>query len=207
MTLHRTLIGLTTVCWLAGCAGLTTPAAPPAEAAKRSSKPSAITTNPPPAGTASAGRVGLPQIGLSTINGARGQSVRISATLRSGSKGLAGTQNDIGFDPHQIAIAAKSNGKPDCAANAALGKEGTAFSFLPAGCQKSGSCSSVRALVLSLSNVSPLPDNAVLYTCNLHVAADARLGAHPLSISHVGFSSPTGEAINGTGSNGSVTLR
>jgi hypothetical protein len=205
MTL-RTMTLLATACCLAGCTSLQ-PTATPAKpyATHESGKPPVLAANAPTAPTAP--HVGLPQIALSSASGAPGQTVQLTATMRSGSEKLAGTQNDISFDPRQVAFAAKANGKPDCTPNAALGKEGTAFSFLPAGCQKGGTCTSVRALVLSLSNVDPIADGALLYTCTLRIAADASPGAHALPIGRVGFSAPNGKAVNGTGANGSVTVR
>jgi hypothetical protein len=208
MTTTRVIALWVSVGLISGCSGFgmtSTPA--PAPSSHKSTKQPVFTTNPPPSTAAPAARVGLPQLALGTVSGAAGQTVLVSAILRSGSERLAGTQNDIGFDPRQIAIPAKSNGKPDCAANGALGKEGTAFSFLPSGCQKSGNCSSVRALVLSLSNVEPIADGAVLYTCRVTIAAGASAGAHPLAISRVGFSSPNGQAVHGAGANGSVTVK
>jgi hypothetical protein len=167
-----------------------------------SAKAPAPASAPAPAAAAKSGQ---PQIVLGKVSGAAGQKVKVNATLQSGGQKLAGTQNDIGFDPAQISIPAKSNGKPDCAANGALGKEGTAFSFLPAGC-KTGACTSVRALVLSLSSVDPIPDGAMLYTCTVQISSAAK-GAQALSPSRVGFSSPSGQAVNGGGVNGSVTVQ
>lgn len=208
MTTTRIIALLLSTALLSACGGLgmtPAPAAPPST--HKSAAPSVLTTNAPPTAPAPAARTGLPQLALGAVSGAAGQTVLVSATLRSGGERLAGTQNDIEFDPRQISIPAKSNGRPDCAANSALGKEGTAFSFLPTGCLKTKSCTSVRALVLSLSNVEPIADGAVLYTCRVAIAADASPGAHPLAISRVGFSSPNGQAIHGAGANGSVTVK
>ena len=174
----------------------------PQPSAKAPAPASAPAAAPP---TAPAARSGEPQIVLGKVSGAAGQKVKVNATLHTGGENLAGTQNDIGFDPAQISIPAKSNGRPDCAANGALGKEGTAFSFLPAGC-KQGSCNSVRALVLSLSDVAPIPDGAMLYTCTVQIAPSAK-GAQALSLTRVGFSSPSGQAVTGGGVNGTVTAQ
>src|SRR5262249_55404639 len=104
-------------------------------------------------------------------------------------------------------IAPRSNGKPDCTPNAQLGKEGTAFNFLPQGCNAAaGGCTSVRALVLSLSNVAAIPNGSALYSCTVRIASGATAGAHTLSVTRVGFSSPTGQAINGGGVDGAVTV-
>jgi hypothetical protein len=129
----------------------------------------------------------------------------VTATLQTGGASIAGTQNDISFDPRAVAIARKANGRPDCRANGALGKEGTAFNFLPKNCAP-GSCDNMRALVLSLSNVAPIPDGSVLYTCTVEVPVDAAPGAKALRLSRVGFSDPGGKVINGVGVDGSVTV-
>jgi hypothetical protein len=134
-----------------------------------------------------------------------GQTATVTATLQTGGASIAGTQNDITFDPRAVAIARKANGKPDCRANGALGKEGTAFNFLPQKCAP-GSCDTVRALVLSLSNVAAIANGSVLYTCTVEVAGGAAPGAQALRLSRVGFSDPSGKAISGRGVDGTVTV-
>lgn len=151
------------------------------------------------------GAHGRPKIVLSGATVAPGQTATVSATLRSGGAAIAGTQNDITFDPRAVAIARRANGKPDCRANGAIGKEGTAFSFLPQKCAP-GACTTVRALVLSLSNVSAIPDGSVLYTCTVEAARDAAPGARPLRLSRIGFSDPGGKEIGGSGVDGTVTI-
>jgi hypothetical protein len=160
---------------------------------------------PAPAPPAGGGGGGRPRIVLSSVSASPGQTTTITATLQAGGANIAGTQNDITFDPRAIAVARKANGKPDCRANPAIGKEGTAFSFLPAQCAP-GACDTVRALVLSLSNVAAIPDGSVLYTCTVAVAAGATPGARPLRLSRVGFSDPGGKAINGVGVDGTITV-
>lgn len=148
---------------------------------------------------------GRPKIVLSSVSVAPGGRATVTATLRSGGASIAGTQNDIGFDPRAVAIARKPNGKPDCRANPAIGKEGTAFNFLPQKCAP-GACDTVRALVLSLSNVGAIADGSVLYTCTVEAAPGATPGARPLRLSRVGFSDPGGKAITGAGVDGSITV-
>jgi len=148
---------------------------------------------------------GRTQISLSNVSAKPGQTAQITATLGSGGVRVAGTQNDIGFDPRQVAIARKGNGKPDCSANAGIGKEGTAFSFQPPGCA-GAACTGIRALVLSLSSVDAIPNGSVLYTCTVQVAAQASAGKQPLRLSRVGFSDPAGKALGGGGVDGSVTV-
>jgi hypothetical protein len=132
--------------------------------------------------------------------------VSVNATLSSGSASIAGTQNDIGFDSKQLAIVATAKGKPDCVANRSLGKEGTAFSFMPPGCNGGPTCTGVRALVLSLSNVAPIPNGSTLYSCKVHIASQASPGSYKLTNSRVGFSSPKGDAIDGSAGDGTITV-
>lgn len=154
---------------------------------------------PPPTGH------GRPKIVLSNASAGPGGTATITATLQTGGAHIAGTQNDIAFDPKAVAIARKANGRPDCRANASLGKEGTAFNFLPQHCAP-GACDNVRVLVLSLSNVEPIPDGSVLYTCTIEVAAGASPGPKPLRLSRVGFSDPGGRVVSGVGVDGTVTV-
>ncbi len=162
------------------------------------SKPGGGSVTPPAAG-------GRTQVILSSVSAAPGQTAKVTATLGSGGARVAGTQNDIGFDPRQVAIARKGNGKPDCSANPGIGKEGTAFSFQPPGCA-GAACTGIRALVLSLSSVDAIPNGSVLYTCTVQVAAQASVGKQPLRLSRVGFSDPAGKALGGGGVDGSVTV-
>src|SRR6185369_12533310 len=100
-------------------------------------------------------------------------------------------------------IAATQAGKPDCTVNPAIDKMATAFSFRPPGCG-AAACTSIRALVVSVSNTDPIPDGAVLYTCNANVAAGAT-GRFPLTVAGVHMSTPDGAALpNATGVDGAI---
>lgn len=212
---RRILVPIAMIALLAGCETMQPAAPSPPQAAK---KPPATTATreaqkPAPApsgGSAPAPSGGKPRIVLSSADGTPGEVVTITATLQTGgSASIAGTQNDIGFDPHQIAIMPKANGKPDCRANPAIGKEGTAFSFQPSGCKSAigSGCNGVRALVLSLSSVDPIASGSVLYTCRVQISPQARAGQQALTLSRTGFSSPKGDAIDGGGLNGSISVK
>lgn len=164
--------------------------------------PARVPTRAPSTG----GSSGKPTIAVDGAQGAPGDTVSVAAKLSSGGAGIAGTQNDIVFDPKQVTIAPNAKGKPDCAANRQLGKEGTAFSFVPAGCRPGADCTAVRTLVLSLSNVEAIPNGSTLYTCRVRIAPQASAGAHKLSVTRVGYSSPSGQAIDGGGKDGVVTV-
>jgi hypothetical protein len=159
---------------------------------------------PPKVATREAGKIGKPTLGLSSAQGGRGEVVNVSAKLSAGGARIAGTQNDIVFDPTQIAVARDSSGQPACGANRQLKKDATAFSFVPKDC--GNNCTTVRALVLSLSNVAPIPDGSVLYTCRVQIGPQAASGTHRLKLTKVGFSDPVGRAIDGVGEDGVVTV-
>jgi hypothetical protein len=60
--------------------------------------------------------------------------------------------------------------------NDAIEKGGTSFAFQPSGCTAGTDCTGVRALVLALDNVDPIPTGSVLYTCQVAIAGDAADG-------------------------------
>jgi hypothetical protein len=150
----------------------------------------------------------MPSIELSRVHAAPGAVATVSATLSSAGAAIVGAQNDIVFDPGLVAVAATAAGKPDCTANPQIQKPGTAFSFLPPGCRSgiAESCIGVRALVLSLSDVTPIPNGSVLYSCRLQVASKVTSGTAKLSVRRVGFSGPTGQAIDGVGVDGAIAI-
>ncbi len=65
-------------------------------------------------------------------------------------------------------------------------------------------CTGVRALVFAVDNLTPIPDAAVLYTCNVAVSASAT-GFIPLWVSGVVLADPHGNAVpNAAGINGGI---
>lgn len=161
-------------------------------------------TPPPEGSTGGAGTT----LNLGRVEAGAGQRVAVSATLDTGGREIAGTQNDIEFNPRQVGIAPAADGTPDCTPNRRIGKDATAFSFLPQGCRAAaGQCTSVRAIVLSVSNVKPIPNGSVLYTCNVAVASGTPPGGYRLHVTHAAFSSPDGKALTGNVTDGVITVR
>ncbi len=155
--------------------------------------------------------IGMPPAAPATITigsgqGEAGTTVAIDIGLSVGTGALvAGTQNNIDF-PAQVQVAAKANGKPDCAVNPDIDKGGTAFTFQPNGCTPGTDCTGVKALVLALDNVAPIPDGSVLYTCQVAIAADAADGDYMLSCSNAGASDPDGGALAADCTAGTVSV-
>lgn len=146
---------------------------------------------------------GVVSIDLGVATGTAGGVASFDARLDSGGLGVAGTQNDIVFDP-LTPIRDNGSGRPDCTANPATGK--SVFSaFLPPGCTVGSSCTGARVLMLSLSNVSPIPDG-IIYSCRVQIAASAPAGTYPLANSNLGSSDPIGQALTTVGADGAVVV-
>ena len=142
---------------------------------------------------------------ISAVDADVGETVTITATLHASDGPIAGIQNDLAFSDG-VAVAARDNGRPDCDAVPELGKEGTSFAFQPSGCMPGTDCTGLRAIVLSLSSVDPIPDGSALYTCTVRVAANATAGHHPLQLSNLGASDPEGYAVPFAGIDGAVEV-
>ncbi len=145
-----------------------------------------------------------PAIQAPSFDAQPGTTVEFNVTLLAGTNQVAGTQNDIGFQP-KARIAAKANGKPDCTVNPSINKGATSFAFRPSGCSGE-TCTGIRALVLATDNVDPIPDGSVLYTCKVTVAADAN-SAYPLDVTGMILSDTDGNAIAGaSGCDGAIIV-
>ncbi len=146
---------------------------------------------------------GTVSINVGIAAGSAGTTVPFPVSLDTGGLEVAGIQNDIHFDPLTPVAATPSN-RPDCTANPAHGKSVFA-AFQPSGCIYGVNCTGMRALVLSLSDVDPIPDG-VLYTCNVAINASAPDGTYPLLNSNLGSSDPDGNAQAANGADGAVIV-
>jgi len=144
-------------------------------------------------------------IDIGTETAAPGSSVAIGVRVRTMDADVAAVQNRIDFAP-PLRVAALPNGEPDCTVSPAIGKNATGFRFLPLRCA-GAACTGVRAVVLSFENVDPLPDNSVLYTCRVAVAANAAEGDYSLRNSDLGASDARGGFVTAQGNDGAVRVR
>jgi hypothetical protein len=135
------------------------------------------------------------EYGETTI--AAGAIGQITVALRSEGAEIAGVQNDIGLPPF-IRIVGDGNSIA-CRVNPAIGKEATAYRLL----WRSPGSERLRAIVISLQNVAPIPDG-VLYACDVEVAADTPPGRYALAASNVQASDPNGRAIHPLAISGAV---
>lgn len=140
--------------------------------------------------------------------GVAGSTVTVNVgftDLAAGSVPVVGVQHDLALPPGTT-IPADTGGAPACTVNPAIDKDGTVFTFLPDGCTPGSNCSAVRAFVLSLMDAEPLADGTMLYSCPLHIAANAVPGTYPLAASMVRGSGPLGESRVLAAVNGSLTI-
>ncbi|MEO8602132.1 MAG: hypothetical protein ABI629_06115 [bacterium] len=147
---------------------------------------------------------GTVTVQVGTANGIPGQSATFDVTLDTGGETVAGIQVDIAFDA-LARVAPTGQGRPTCSVNPAINKTGTAYAFQPPGCS-GASCTAMRALVLSLSNIDPIPDGSVLFTCTVQIDAAATNGVYPLIASNAGSSDPNGNAQSCIGTDGAVVV-
>ncbi len=151
---------------------------------------------PPAAGVSGVGA--NPVIELSAATGAAGTQVVVTSTLHTSGQLIAGTQQDIAFD----ALTPITS----CAANPAIDKGATGFGFQPSGCTPGVDCVAVRALVLSFSNVDPIPDGSVLFSCTIDISPAAPEGVYPLVNSNLLSATPAGDPVATDGIDGAVIV-
>ncbi len=137
--------------------------------------------------------------------GAPDTEVTFQVRLQTGEDSVAGIQHEISFDPAFGVIPRTASSRPDCSANPAIGKELTQFAYVPMGCTPGPGCTRIRAVVVSASNTSAIPDGSLLYTCKFRIAATAR-GTSVLTTSRLVGSDPEGRPVWLSGVNGSVTV-
>ena len=126
-------------------------------------------------------------VSISSVSGAPGSQVTFAVTLQNSfALSIGGIQNDIAFDSINAPVAAQIDHPdiPDCTVNPGINKMNTSFRFEPVGCSGT-SCTSMRAIVFAAGNLNVIPDDSVLYTCNVEIAAGAPQSSFPLTCSDV----------------------
>ncbi len=168
-----------------------------------------VTPTPPATATrtASATNTALP-IAVSIIVGSAvgepGATITFPVSLASDAE-VAGVQVDIAFDP-DTPIPPDNEDEPNCRVNPSIDKGGTSFAFMPIGCTPGDDCTGVRAIVLALDNLDPIPDDAQLFTCTVTIAADAEAGDYPLTCSNPGAGDPNGDRLGADCTDGAITV-
>ena len=146
-----------------------------------------------------------PSIDVGVVTGSAGALVTFSVTLRTAGESIAGVQMDIAFDP-STPVAATGSNRPSCHPNPAIHKDGTAFTFQPTACIPGSNCTGMRAIVLSLTNVDPIPDGSELFTCDDQIDPTAADGIYPLTASNTFSFDSDGFFIPTNGIDGAVIV-
>lgn len=118
-----------------------------------------------------------------------GDRARVCVTLETSGALVAGTQNDLVWDGTCATFVENS-----CVANPDHGKQ-LSMALLP------GDDFVLRAIVLSLSDVDPIPDGE-LYCCSFLVEVSRSGECCPLRLTKVGASTPEGLALSTDTSDG-----
>jgi hypothetical protein len=119
--------------------------------------PSPSPTAPPTCGP------GVGCIEIESTAGAQDSHVRFSVRLRTNGLAIAGIQNDIHLEAAGAFV--------HCSVNREIEREGTRFAVTER---------SVRALVFSFEDYTPIADGVVLYTCEVAIAPRAAIGDHAI---------------------------
>jgi hypothetical protein len=135
-------------------------------------------------------------IDVGSASGAPGASVTVQITLDTGGAEVAGTQNDIAFDP----LTPISG----CTVNPGIDKD-VFTGYQPASCTYGVDCTAIRVIVISLSNLDPIPDG-LLYSCNVDIAPTAPPAVYPLANSNEGAARPDAQALVTEGADGAVIV-
>jgi hypothetical protein len=143
------------------------------------------------------------EIEVGRAPGVPNETLVIDVVLHTGGAAVAGTQNDIAFQP-ETPIAANADGRPDCWVNPALDKPASAAAFQPRGCVPAITCAGARVIIFAFDNVNPIADGALLYSCRLDVRIHAPAQSYPLPCSNAAASDPRGVALETTCVSGAV---
>lgn len=145
---------------------------------------------------------GAIEMEISVVSGLPGDSVDMSVVLHTNGNEVAGIQIDVEAAP-PLTIAQTEHGRPDCRRNEALDKDYTVYSF-PYRAESDANL--MRALVLSLTNVTAIPDGVVLFTCRVDIDPSAEPGDYELEAQRMAGSTPAGVEIAAVGSGGTVSV-
>ena len=143
---------------------------------------------------------------IDAVPGLPGEVVEVGVRLLAGDAEVNTARLTLEYDKALIAVAPR-NGRPNCAVNPDIEKDGTSFVFLPTQCDAAeGECTAMRTFVYTTGNVYPIPDGAELFTCRFSVAATA--GAGPVAIRCVEPSAkdPDGTALDVVCADGSILI-
>jgi hypothetical protein len=133
-----------------------------------------------------------------------GERVNLTVTLDAGRFSIVGLQGDLGLS-EQAPVVRTDSGEPACRVATRIDKPDSRFGFQPAFC--SGDCTHVRALVLSFTDLDPIPDGATIFNCTLQISESAPPGVYPLTLVAPDASDRRGGEIPIGSISGTLTVR
>lgn len=122
---------------------------------------------------------------VGSASGTAGSQVQVAVTLSTMNMQVAGTSNDLAFDPATPVVS--------CIVNPAFaGLSGAVL--LPETCTAGVDCQGARVLIIQFPPV-PIANGATLYICTVQISAGAAVGNYPLTCSVPSASDPNGNEL------------
>jgi hypothetical protein len=139
------------------------------------------------------------RIEAGAVRGAQGARAALSVHLRADAD-VSGTENVLTLPPP---LRVHWDSGPAC--EGGPDRPGTSFAYHPEGCAPWRDCTGIRARVMDLGPVVPIPDGAVLYTCAVDFGHTPP-GVYSIDIESPSAVDPDGVAVQVEGRAGTVTV-
>jgi hypothetical protein len=137
-------------------------------------------------------------VGVQASGGNPGGSVEVQIILAGGNGLVAGMQTDISWDPSCVSVASAGGDTASCFGNPTIHKD------LSTKIQSGSSL--LRALFFSLSDVKPIKQDAVLFTCVFNIDPATTATQCPINLSNLIVSDSKGGRLPATADSGVVRI-
>ena len=137
-------------------------------------------------------------VGVQTSDGNPGSSVEVQIILIGGNGLVAGMQTDISWDPSCVSVASGGGDTASCFGNPTIPKN------LQTKIQSGSSL--LRALFFSMSDVEPIKQDAVLFTCVFNIDPATTATQCPINLSNLVVSDAKGGRLPATAAPGVVRI-
>jgi MYXO-CTERM domain-containing protein len=138
---------------------------------------------------------------IGVVEAGPGERVAVPVTLHSDGAAISVFQNDLLFEPQTGPVT--RNDRPACAAGPALPATVAGARFSAPICV-GAECGAIRAEVGASG--AALPDDAVMYACDVQVEADAAFGSYAVRCANLFTSDSFGNELGGTCTDGGVVV-
>ncbi len=161
---------------------------------RRRAAPAHAATHSTPTPTPTHVLVNPIELEVQADSGTAGEEVEFRVVLHTRGQAVAGVQVDLEADA-ALHFATQALGEPQCQANPATGKTDTGFHLFPL----ERRTLALRAVVLSFTDLAPIADGSVLFTCRLYIGTGTPPGSYELRPTNLLGSTPRGERIDAVG--------